>query len=238
MSDGPTRLPYLGPDNRDRSVAILRAALGSVPVAGAVLSELITNLVPNQRMDRLEKYLAELGRRLDEIAEPDSLRQMFQDATNVAMIEDGAYQAARALTEERILRIVNCVVNGVTSDDVDGLLKRRLLLTLAELDDQHIAILHAHASRSYRAVDKLRPRQVASLGTPATSKQAGDMTLWLSGIGKLLQMGLLDFKPKLKAIDNLHPVPQYDNQGRPEGFYQITIFGTKLLISAGLLSET
>jgi len=188
-------------------------------------------------MDRLEKYLAELGRRLDEMAEPDSLRQIFQDATNVAMVEDGAYQAARALTEERILRIVDCVVNGITSDDADGLLKRRVLLTLAELDDQHLAILHAHASRSYRAVDKLRPRQVASLGRPATSKQVEDTTLWLSGIGKLSHMGLLQFKPKLKAIDNLHPVPQYDTQGRPEGVYEITIFGTKLLISAGLLSD-
>jgi hypothetical protein len=62
--------------------------------------------------------------------------------------------------------------------------------------------------------------------------------LWHSALGKLEQMALLDFKPKLKAIDNLHPVPQYDSQGRPEGSHQITSFGAKLLVSAGLVSET
>lgn len=237
MSESPDPLPNLGSDNRDRSVALLRAALGSVPVAGAVLSELVTNLVPNQRMDRLEKYLAELGRRLDEIVEPDRLRQLFKDATNVAMVEDGAYQAARALTEERILRIVDCVVNGITSDDADSLLKRRVLLTLGDLDDQHLAILHAYASRSFHAVDKLRPRQVATLGRPPTLKELEGTMLWVSAMGKLAQMGLIEFKAKLKAINNLHPVPQYDSRGRPEGSYELTSFGAKLLVSAGLLSE-
>lgn len=237
MSDRLVSLPDLGADSRDRSVAVLRAVLGSVPVAGAVLSELITNIVPNQRMDRLERYLKELAMRLEAIGPSERLGQRFQDATNVALVEDGAHQAARALTEERILRIVDCVANGISSDDTDHLLKRRLLLTLGDLDDQHLAILHAHANWSASAVERLRPKQVATLGRPSTLKEVEGLTLWQSALGKLEQLALLYFKPKLRATDAYPPFPLYDSQGRPQGHYQITRFGVQLLVSVGLASE-
>ncbi|OOG66731.1 hypothetical protein B0E45_26195 [Sinorhizobium sp. A49] len=237
MSDGPARLPHLGTDKRDVGVAVLRAVAGSVPLAGAVLSELVTNLVPDQRMDRLEKYLTELARRLDEVAQPDRLRELFDDPTNVALMEDGAYQAARAITGERIQRIVDCVAYGIAAGEVDNLLKRRVLTTLGELDDQHLAILRAHSIPSYRAVDRLRPRPVATLGRPPSLKELEGTMLWYSALGKLERMALLDFKPKLKAIENLYPVPQYDREGRLEGTYQITSFGSQLLVSAGLARE-
>jgi len=188
-------------------------------------------------MDRLERYLTELARRLDGIAQPDRLRELFNDQTNVALVEDGAYQAARALTQERIERIADCVAHGVSAEHVDSLLKRRILTTLGELDDQHLAILRAHAVRSFHAVDKLRPRAVATLGRPPSLKELEGTMLWHSALGKLERMALLDFKPKLKAIDNRYPIPQYDSHGRPEGSYQITSFGNQLLVASGLASE-
>jgi hypothetical protein len=237
-SDTPNNTPDdLGPNKKDVAVAVLRAVLGSVPVAGAVLSELISNIIPNQRMDRIERYLAGLGHRLEAATSAEHLRTLLVDPTNIALVEDGAYQAARALSPERIERITACVVHGVLTDSVSSLLKRRVLWALGELDDQHLAILRAYATPGFHAVDKLRPRPPISLGRPATLEEQEAVGLWHSALGKLEQMALLDFIPKLKPIDNKYPVPQYDSRGKPEGSYRVTVFGVSLLVAAGLASE-
>ncbi len=235
----PNQMPDdLGPDRKDVAVAVLRAALGSVPVAGAVLSELISNIIPNQRIDRIERYLEGLGRKLEAATSAEHLRSLLVDPTNVALVEDGAFQAARALGPERIEQITACVVHGVLSDSTSSLLKRRVLWALGELDDQHLAILSAYATSGYHAVQRLRPRPTATLGRPSTLQEQEAVTLWRSALGKLEQMALLDFIPKLKAIDNRFPVPQYDSRGKPEGSYRPTVFALALLVAAGLASES
>ncbi|OWV79844.1 hypothetical protein ATY78_08850 [Rhizobium sp. R635] len=202
-----------------------------------MLSELISNIIPNQRIDRIERYLEGLGRRLEAATSADHLRSLIVDPTNIALVEDGAIQATRALSPERIEQITACVVQGVLSESTSTLLKRRVLGALGDLDDQHLAILKAYATPGFHAVATLRPQSKATLGRPPTLLEQEADGLWHSAIGKLEQMALLDFIPKLKAVDNRYPVPQYDSRGKPEGTYRPTVFGLALLVAAGLATE-
>ena len=48
----------------DYFATALRAAVGSVPIVGSLFSELASIVVPNQRTERIAKFLADLDRRL------------------------------------------------------------------------------------------------------------------------------------------------------------------------------
>ena len=56
--------PALGSNASDRLAALLRSTTGLVPGAGAALAEIITALIPNQRIERIEKYLLYLHEEL------------------------------------------------------------------------------------------------------------------------------------------------------------------------------
>ena len=46
----------------DLLTSAAKSVLGALPYGGPLLSELIGNLIPDQRIDRLAKYIIELGR--------------------------------------------------------------------------------------------------------------------------------------------------------------------------------
>ena len=48
----------------DHLTALVRGAVGTVPMFGPLLAEVITVTIPNQRIDRVAKFSEELERRL------------------------------------------------------------------------------------------------------------------------------------------------------------------------------
>lgn len=46
-----------------------KSVLGAVPHAGAFLAELVEAVIPNQRIDRVSKYVIELEARLSKVEE-------------------------------------------------------------------------------------------------------------------------------------------------------------------------
>lgn len=137
----------LGATGRDRAVALARGLAGMVPVAGSLLAELITEVVPGQRQERIEHWLRHLAERLSSM-EDASLRKRLREPEGVALFEDGAYQAARAITEERRRQIAELVVSGITNDRRDQLESRRLLRLLGELDDAEVIVLAGYLSKN------------------------------------------------------------------------------------------
>jgi hypothetical protein len=56
--DDETReVPSLGAGGGDRTAAVIRSVTANIPIVGQALAEIITELVPNQRIERVEKYL-------------------------------------------------------------------------------------------------------------------------------------------------------------------------------------
>ena len=139
--------PPLGPTGRDRTVAVVRAVAGMVPFAGAAIGELITDIVPGQRQARIEDWLKLLAERLAAVEQP-ALRARLSEPENVALFEQGAYQAVRALTEERRRQIAELVAGGIADARRDYLESRRILRLLGELDDAEVVVLAGHLSKN------------------------------------------------------------------------------------------
>jgi hypothetical protein len=137
----------LGATGRDRAVAVARAVAGMVPVAGSLIAELITEVVPGQRQERIEDWLRHLAERLASI-EDATLQERLREPENVALFEEGAYQASRAFSEERRRQIAELVAGGIADQRRDYLEGLRVLRLLGELDDAEVIILAGYLQKN------------------------------------------------------------------------------------------
>jgi hypothetical protein len=115
---------------------------GSVPWVGAVLSEIVSSLIPNQKLDRLSAFATLLGRRLEGLEE--DFRTQLVDDENVLFFEDVLIEAARAVTEERRERLAALVCNGVREKSFEPSYKRRLLQIVGQVNDMELLILDGY----------------------------------------------------------------------------------------------
>lgn len=134
----------LKPNTVDHVTSMVKGLLGTIPMAGDFLSELVGNIIPNQRVDRIAQYVGILGNRLDEL-DPKLLQAKLSDPLAIDLVEESFYQAIRAITVERKERIAATVKNGLARDDQGVEAGKRFLLLLAELDDIDLIFLMAYA---------------------------------------------------------------------------------------------
>lgn len=229
---GPPNLPSLQPDRADRAAAVLRGLVNAVPFLGGALAELVTEVIPAQRTDRLAVYIEELGKRLEQMELPHLGPQLHEPA-NVDLFEDGAAQAIRAMSEGRRKYIVGAVANGIAAEDKRKLQHKRLLSMLAEIDDEELVLLLAHQSRSAELFEKLRPSQ-----DPAFEDERA---MWGAMHNKLEKLHLLEWKGDTKEID-IHPGrvgsrPETVRIPQDSGDWVITHLGHLLLASIGFKAE-
>jgi hypothetical protein len=130
----------LGLSRADIGASILKAGLGWIPFAGPTLTELITDLIPGQRTDRLVAFVKELDARLTEFSK-DTFAAHARRPEGVDLMEDGLWMAARALTDERRKAIANLLVTTLTAEELKYAESKKLLQLLNELHDPEIIML-------------------------------------------------------------------------------------------------
>lgn len=124
-------------DKTDALVATAKSVLGAVPFAGPLLSELVGNLIPNQRLDRLTKYVKELEARLSRI-DREKIDNALNSEEGIDLFEEGFVQASRSLTDERRKYVANVVANGVDDQTIEYSESKYILNLLQELNEQEI----------------------------------------------------------------------------------------------------
>jgi hypothetical protein len=156
MGNEPAEIgvPDLGPKTSDRVATIGRVAASMVPIAGGVLAELISEFIPNQRIERIEKFLNYLH---TEIQTHRLVSDQIKTPVNASLVKDGDMQAIRALSDERLHYLAHCVAEGLPAPNTEKLNDKRILNTISELDDREILILNALSSRDASKFEALRP---------------------------------------------------------------------------------
>jgi len=139
-------LPTLGTNRTDKLVAALRGGTGAIPLVGSIIGEIISNVIPNQRVDRIVDFLRILGARLGQFEEGE-LRERMNEESYVDLLEDGLHQAARALSEERRKQIAALLAHSLSSEDLERIQQKKLMQVLSELNDVEIIILKSHGMR-------------------------------------------------------------------------------------------
>jgi hypothetical protein len=226
MSDG------LDNQTRDHLLALTRGAANAVPFVGGLLGELVTTVIPEQRQDRIVRYLRALGARMEKL-EGDVAKAAIENPEKIDLIESGGYLSVRATSQKRIEQIAEVVANGLTADDAEIVRRKRLLALLGEIDDDEVAILAAYG-QSYGGMN---PQAWESIDRPSPPhSQAGREVieankLYDLGVERLLRLNVLERRMNLKKGQ----VPEFDSKsGLPKGSIQISYLGRMLLRSMGI----
>lgn len=218
---------------KDRLVAATRGALAAVPFAGGLLGELVTEVIPGLRQDRIVAYLRLLEERVGAMEEANA-KAALANPEKIDLIERGGFQAARATSRERIGQIVEVVARGLAADDADVIRRKRLMELLGEIDDDEAAILTAYG-RSYAGGDRNAFDAISRPGPPHMSagrEVIEQNKLYDLGVDHLLRMGLLE-----RRYGNIKKgeYPEFDSKtGGFKGQVQISYLGRMLLREMGI----
>ena len=121
----------------DYAVSAAKGIVGAIPAVGPIFAEIIGEIVPNQRVDRIVSVLAELDKRLTAVEKASFTSNKYA----LSLFEDGMYQAARSLSEERN-KYIAIFLKGCASLEKDKFsIKKKLFYILEDLTDLDIEIL-------------------------------------------------------------------------------------------------
>ena len=81
----------------DIGAAVAKSIAGAIPFAGTAVNELLSNVIPNQRIDRIATFVAELEKRINKSEQ----KVLNNNKYFVDLFEDAIVQATRSLTEDR-----------------------------------------------------------------------------------------------------------------------------------------
>ncbi len=136
----------------DIAVSVTKGAVGAIPFVGGLMAEIIGQVVPNQRLDRIADFARALAARLQHI-EQNVLAQALNTPEGLDTLEDGFVAASRTLTAERRARLAGAVAKTLTSADVDHVYKKRLLQLSSGLSDAELIMLQAVEMYGRNAID-------------------------------------------------------------------------------------
>lgn len=220
----------------DRLTSLSNGVLGAIPIAGPLVAEVVKNVIPNQRIDRISKFVKCLDERVAG-CEKQLLENTFKDPYFIDLLEDGFWNAARALSEERISYIASVVANGISEDSQKKMEAKRFIQILAELNDSEVIILrsrlmHPQEDQDFyeKHKDILTP-PVAHLGS--SEEEVGNSVIYDSYKQNLAKLYLL--KPRFKKPKR-GEFPDFDEKTgmiKTSG-YEITYLGRMLLVHIGL----
>lgn len=234
----PPKLPPLGETVQDRVLALTRGVIGAIPGVGSILAEIVSQFIPNQRAARVEEFLLLLGARVQALECPPSTSQMTS-AHAIDLIEEGGFQAARALTSDRIGKIVEVVMHGLVKSDQDKIHGKRLLRILGELDDDQIIILSSYLRKNIENEDfltthrNLLKSRIVSTAEP--QEVIDDATMREVAFAGLERLGLTHQVFYNRKRDDPATI---DMHGRLQGGHAtISRLGVKLLQAIGVAAE-
>ena len=109
---------------------------------GPLIAEIVGNVIPRQRVDRISEFVRLLDNRLRQM-EQSVLDGKFREPAVIDLLEDAFLQAARATSHERLEHIANVVANGLSADELKEAEAKRMLWLLGQLNESEIVILRS-----------------------------------------------------------------------------------------------
>ncbi len=138
MTDGnKNHIPPLGDPGSGKALRIATSLTGAIPFAGPVIQSVITEIIPNVRLERIEAYIKYLQDNLDEI----HLKTALKSESKLDLFEEGMWQSARAFTKERQEYIAKLVSHGLGEESTKQDINRHFLRILNQIDDRQIILL-------------------------------------------------------------------------------------------------
>lgn len=205
----------------DKVASVSRSIVGAIPFAGPLLTEIATSIIPNQRIDRISKFVENLERRIKKL-EDSELAEAIKNDQTVEIIEEGFEQASRTLSTERREYLAALVSNGISSDEETRSEVRMLLRILKEITDVEIIWLRSYlySDRTYSDPNHdllfrnkynqfLQPVYASYDSSLAERKKESTQNLYRHN---LESYGLIENRIKINPETRM---PEFDHLGKP-----------------------
>ena len=197
---------------KDLIAAFARGVASAVPFAGGLIAEVIDQIIPKQRIDRLVDYLKLLDdalRRLN--ADLQMVKDRLYKNEGLDLFEEGVLQASRSISEERRRRLANLLAKSLSQEELKYAESKKLLNLLRELTDPEVLILlyyseqptfgsEYHKQLSSKHPDILQP---VSRSFGVSQEEIDKGSLQDSYKNTLIRMGLLQEKVRSISITSL-----------------------------------
>lgn len=224
----------------DYAVSGVKAALGAIPYAGSLLSEIAGTVVPQQRVDRIADFAERLERRISHL-EDVTVRSEIDDEEFTDLVEESLRQAARSISGDRREYLASLVANSLTQEAIRHSESRHLMNLLGELSDVEIIWLRFYVDATFSGDSEFRERHdhILTPVSDALGSSQGDRdksALQKSYKEHLERLGLIVGKVKTDKSKS----PEFDtSKGEfKRHSYRTTALGRLLLRSIGLIGET
>lgn len=220
-------------NKNDVVAGLLKGYLGGLPVLGPAIAEIIGNLIPNQRIDRIAALLKTLESKINP-EEKEKIEAKMLEEKSIDLMEDGFLQAARALSEERIDYIASLLKNSLTDEDLEQNAYKRLLFLLDEINDVEVIILKSYSmygaehQEFWENHKEVLDEPVAYLGS--SQEEIDEHAIYETYIANLLRLDLIK---KIFAKPRRGELPAFDEKTgmMKSSSYDITYLGRLLLRS-------
>jgi len=131
--------------------AIVKGLIGELPVIGSLTVELLNVTIPNKRQERIESLLNILSQKIFNISE-EELQNKFNSTDFIDIFEDVLLQSVRATSDIRLQYLASVLKNGINSEKLNHLQKKRLLEILERINDIEIILLRSYSLRDNTSV--------------------------------------------------------------------------------------
>ncbi|WDE97665.1 hypothetical protein PQO03_17715 [Lentisphaera profundi] len=225
-------------NKQDLKASVLKSTVGIVPFAGPFLSEVVGAVIPNQRIDRIGKFVKELDERLSRF-EQSYLNELIKDEECVDLIEECFISASRGISQDRRKYIATLLENGLSEERIEFLETKYLLKLLNELNDMEVLWLRYFYDTTRGGDSEFREKHadvfkivVVSIGSDEETRRKG--ALQESYKDHLKRLRLIDEKIK---FDRKLGMPEYDQvTGKPKSYYNnVSVLGNNLLRYIGMI---
>ena len=231
----PELSTQLGNSMTDHGTSLAKGVVGAVPIVGSLLAELVGNVIPNQRLDRLTRFFEKLEARLQTV-EHETLKARLAQPEVVDVLEDSFFQAARAMTDERLEHVTNVVSNGLSAEQLDTAETKRMLWLLGQLNDIEIILLRGRLPRTreeYQTDEEFQSRHTEVLAPRSPTMHSDkpefdDAALFASYRQHLIDLGLLRLRFSRPRKGELPEFDDHTGTLKASGT-EVTRFGRMLL---------
>jgi hypothetical protein len=204
----------LAPNHTDFLTGYAKGGLGAIPYFGALFGEVIGQIIPHQRVDRIVAFLGILDKKFEQLKiEFAVIESKLKNEEYINLFEEGIWQAARTSSQERKEHIASLLANSLSDEALNEIQQGVLLSLLGELNDIEILILYQHTMKA-RNNKEFQEKYQDILRGPFAHLGADEETINQSTIHntykeKLIRLNLL--KREYKALKK-GELPEFDNK--------------------------
>ena len=219
----------------DVITSVVATATSYIPVAGGAISEIIRMVIPNQREDRIAKFLTDIDKRLNELEiTVEKLQSIFKNTKYSGFTFECLRDVVNDKFEEKMVYYQNLYIAGITSEEQEMLNMSNLMRLVSDMEYKEILYLKFYYYVDYIDNQKIQEiQQLLNQGSIAPNytmdmdqKELDNETYKQITLNTLVNKGLLERK-----------VEYIGNNRREKIKYKLTLLGRLLLRKIGEIDD-